>query len=1410
MPDSGRLNTSTPAQVLPPPPPPLPPSRAISNRPGVLQRLVALTQRVPIGQGHQSSGARTQDVPTRLHSYTPLLVQTVAHKTGIPIAAVDISPNKTHAILAGKEILKTVRVADRKITEDVNLRSAVISYASAHGSHNGTAIASQRRDFLSATDVKWSHAEYDHIIAAAANNGRLSIYDVKRPEQEYLWLHEHTRQIHTLGFNPFQGALLLSGSHDGTVKYWDLRMSSREKSSHTLKSTKQFSGRAEAVRHLRWSPMDGVEFITCTDGGTIFKWDSRKMDRPELRINGHEKACYSVDWHPDGRHVVSGSADKNVKVWDFKNPDRRQKPCFQFRAPQVVMNIRWRPASWSSALHRKGDWQSTQLAVGYNADDPRVHIWDLRRPLIPFRELDRYNSPATSLLWCTKDLLWTVGNEGMFTQTDVHYSPQPPEQISPCTMNWLPTGEYVVFTENQGRRRSIESDDPTVGFRKTGRDDFSSSGEQVMTSRSMTDDEGVHEHLLGPTYKRSQANRGSVQAVRSLGNTPPSRDDPNTIMPLDKTIYDKNNMIHNGQIGVVGKTTGAAIDLPTFQYLAENYARPAMEAERKQKPAEILKRLEEAFKTNGNVCDQVSMHRLAQTWRILGAIIVPELQAWADQNRRERLSQTFKSSSRDDKTDGLIPGIQLPPGSRNGAERFERLLGTTQAVKGDLFKDIVRSEREKLNHEAESTSNMATPLARPMPDSILPAPSKSPRALSLNDESDAIPHLPLSVIAAHSTAAAASRVLRSDVDKSLGTVSTDDALSPDRPGDMADATMKLPEGHISTQGIGPQTIKRSKSDWFSAGEFRSGDQHRREHNKRAALLEYKAQPKTILHFDTPYEETAQKGLAITGNRHNSAESLEMFSESTSGSHRAKSLVSSESAGASYQNKASIASEDWAYHHPNSLEPHSSPEDAQRLHPRMQEPIEQQRSTSRNSDRSSSSFPDAPFDFERPPTKHQPHGWLRSVSRSPQPLIDHQRLTDREPSPLPTADELQSPHYVYTDFQPLDLQDYYINQAKPWSALPLVSQIIAFDLDLGENHAQFSTHLLMHIHPFFFHRKYRKKQPPPGALALPQAVADRLLHPHLSYRIIESIFQQHHTFLKSLSLHLCAAELRNLCVEFDISSVYRRRITPDEGPESSLNDGYSLQITCTNPNCSAPLSFDSTSSYMEPTSCTRCNTPRPPCPICLSLQHPSQQRETQPTSRHPETAGTDKAGPAHLWTFCQSCGHSAHMSCMETWLHRATSQGECPSGGCGHDCAPGEVRRRRVADLAAAAVAPAVVVQGEKQTAGEAKGRNDDGGEKRNGGSWLKDTWKASPSAAVERTRGLLWSSVASTAMGTGNGSGSEREVGRGAAAAAAPAAGVGIGGGAGAGGSSPIGRKVVRLMTPGEEMPRAVDEPILS
>ena len=46
------------------------------------------------------------------------------------------------------------------------------------------------------------------------------------------------------------------------------------------------------------------------------------VDEQKCTLTGHSDRVRSVAYSPDGKHIVSGSEDKTVKVWDLR-PARR-------------------------------------------------------------------------------------------------------------------------------------------------------------------------------------------------------------------------------------------------------------------------------------------------------------------------------------------------------------------------------------------------------------------------------------------------------------------------------------------------------------------------------------------------------------------------------------------------------------------------------------------------------------------------------------------------------------------------------------------------------------------------------------------------------------------------------------------------------------------------------------------------------------------------------------------------------------------------------------------------------------------------------------------------------------------------------------------------------------------------------
>jgi len=44
----------------------------------------------------------------------------------------------------------------------------------------------------------------------------------------------------------------------------------------------------------------------------------------QLAVRRHDAGVYSVSWSPDGKYVISGSADKSARVWDGGRQARKR------------------------------------------------------------------------------------------------------------------------------------------------------------------------------------------------------------------------------------------------------------------------------------------------------------------------------------------------------------------------------------------------------------------------------------------------------------------------------------------------------------------------------------------------------------------------------------------------------------------------------------------------------------------------------------------------------------------------------------------------------------------------------------------------------------------------------------------------------------------------------------------------------------------------------------------------------------------------------------------------------------------------------------------------------------------------------------------------------------------------------
>ncbi|KAL4233353.1 hypothetical protein ACF0H5_008035 [Mactra antiquata] len=158
------------------------------------------------------------------------------------------------------------------------------------------------------TDLK-GHTEsvicviFDHYrVASGGLDKTIRVWDMKTGKCQHV-LKGHVKGVWCLNF--FTQNLLVSGSYDGTIRVWNLR---------TGKCNKTIFAHDGPI----WAITRHNEvLVSVSQDKTAKVWDISRC----LQINtllGHTAAIFAVDMSEDGKLVITGSADKSVKIWNIE------------------------------------------------------------------------------------------------------------------------------------------------------------------------------------------------------------------------------------------------------------------------------------------------------------------------------------------------------------------------------------------------------------------------------------------------------------------------------------------------------------------------------------------------------------------------------------------------------------------------------------------------------------------------------------------------------------------------------------------------------------------------------------------------------------------------------------------------------------------------------------------------------------------------------------------------------------------------------------------------------------------------------------------------------------------------------------------------------------------------------------
>lgn len=115
----------------------------------------------------------------------------------------------------------------------------------------------------------------------------------------------HKSSIWSLAFHP-QTDIIASAGQDQNIIFWD----------RNGKIIKILKGHQGAITKISFSPDDGKMLASASDDDTIKLWDYPTGHLLKT-ITGHSANVRGINFSPDSKTLVSGSADRTIKLWNL-------------------------------------------------------------------------------------------------------------------------------------------------------------------------------------------------------------------------------------------------------------------------------------------------------------------------------------------------------------------------------------------------------------------------------------------------------------------------------------------------------------------------------------------------------------------------------------------------------------------------------------------------------------------------------------------------------------------------------------------------------------------------------------------------------------------------------------------------------------------------------------------------------------------------------------------------------------------------------------------------------------------------------------------------------------------------------------------------------------------------------------
>lgn len=409
-----------------------------------------------------------------------------------------------------------------------------------------------------------------------------------------LELNDGNRAINTLGFSPYAGHVLFSGSGDGSIKGWDMRINTKRPSLVLPKS-------GDSARELQCSPFNAKKLAVIYDSGVIQRWDIRNTKKFDRRMHAHSGVGLSLDWHPEYDYIASGGRDQQVQIWNMSTESRH--PDHTIFTPCAVSRVRWQVDNATNSRSAANGVLNTNIAsCGRGKGDYSTYIWNPCRPYIPVNVLESHKDTVSEICWRSDKLFWSASRDGYFYQYDLGNEPLLIDNLSANAFAWTPTNELSFVVQDKYR------------------DQFGSMSHVKMSDEDygMSDDSSTHNNAAVTNLNTISNSKRSASDNRRTGSS--------TYKPLIQEVEFNQ---------AICEAAFAGLGLDLFEYFAGRYTVFSSKGE----PLEAL------CEKNSQVAAEAGRYRTAQVWKVIESSIIQEKSRFVDYKAKLEAFKHVKPST---------------------------------------------------------------------------------------------------------------------------------------------------------------------------------------------------------------------------------------------------------------------------------------------------------------------------------------------------------------------------------------------------------------------------------------------------------------------------------------------------------------------------------------------------------------------------------------------------------------------------------------------------------------------------------------------------------------------------------------------------------------------------------------------